>query len=226
MKPPAKKLLILLPVVLAVTVLLMFLRSNDIFTNYSAESIRDWVEQFTPWGEVVYFGMQMMSVIIAPIPSNVTAAAGGLLFGFPKGFLITITAVVLGSCTTFSLARFLGQHAVQGLISRKLSSRYLDVIQRKRDSFLILALLFPFFPDDMLCILAGLTDIPFRRFLVIVLLARPWGLLVASAFGGTAFSIPTGAIPVAAALLALLFYLGMKYGDKIEETLMERFRRN
>lgn len=225
MKPTTKKLLILIPVVIAVTVLLLVLRSNNVLTNYSAESIRDWVDQFTPWGELVFFGLQLMSVIIAPIPSNITAAAGGLLFGFPEGFLITIAAVVLGSCTTFSLARLLGKDVVQNLVSRKLSGRYLSLIQRKRDAFLALAFLFPFFPDDILCILAGLTDIPFRRFVIIVLLSRPWGLLVASALGGTAFAIPTWAIPIAAAGMALLFFLGMKYGDRIEAALIRYFRK-
>lgn len=225
MQPKTKKLLLLLPVLIAVTVLLMYLRSSDIFTDYSAEAIRDWVDQFTPWGELVFFGLQLMSVIIAPIPSNVTAAAGGLLFGFPQGFLITIAAVLLGSCTTFSLARLLGKDVVQNLVSRKLSSRYLELIQRKRDSFLVLAFLFPFFPDDIICILAGLTDIPFRRFLVIVLCSRPWGLMVASALGGTALSLPTWAIPLAAAALALLFYFGMKYGDKIEAAVVQHFRK-
>lgn len=225
MKSSTKKLLLLIPVLIAVTALLVYLRSNDVFTNYTAESIRDWVDQFSPWGELVFFGLQLMSVIIAPIPSNITAAAGGLLFGFPKGFLITICAVVIGSCTTFSLARLLGQDFVQGLVSKKLSSRYLDIIQRKRDVFLVLVFLFPFFPDDIICILAGLTDIPFRRFVIIVLLARPWGLMVASALGGTAFALPTWAIPVAAVALALLFYLGLKYGDRIEAELIRRFKK-
>ncbi len=53
--------------------------------------------------------------------------------------------------------------------------------------FLTLAFLFPFFPDDLLCILAGLSSLSFRCFAVIVLLARPWGLLFASALGGAAF---------------------------------------
>lgn len=225
MNPKTKKLLWLLPVLIAVTALLMFLRSNDIFTNYSATVIRDWVEQYAPWAEAVFFGLQLMSVIIAPIPSNVTAAAGGLLFGFPKGFLLTIFAVVLGSCTTFSLARLLGQSFVQRFVSRKLSSRYLNVIQRKRDVFLVLVFLFPFFPDDIICILAGLTDIPLRRFLVIVLLARPWGLLAASALGGSAFAIPTWSIPIGAFALALLFYLGLKYGDKAEAALLKHFNK-
>lgn len=225
MKPTTKKLLLLLPVLVAAAALLFYLRSSGVLNNYSAESVRDWVDQFTPWGELVFFGLQLMSTILAPIPSNVTAAAGGLLFGFPRGFLITIAAVVLGSCTTFSLARLLGQKFAQSFVSRKLSARYLEIIQRKRDSFLVLVFLFPFFPDDMICILAGLTDIPFRRFLVIALLTRPWGLLAASALGGTAFTIPTWAIPLTALVLALLFYLGLKYGDRLEAAIVRRFRK-
>lgn len=225
MSPKTKKLLLVLPVLIAVTALLMFLRSNDLLTGYSAETIRDWVEQYTPWSEAVFFGLQLMSVIIAPIPSNVTAAAGGLLFGFPKGFLLTIAAVVLGSCTTFSLARLWGQSFAQGFVSKKLSARYLNLIQRKRDVFLVLVFLFPFFPDDIICILAGLTDIPVRRFVIIICLSRPWGLLAASALGGSAFAIPTGMIPVVALALAALFYLGLKYGDRVEAAVLKHFNK-
>lgn len=225
MSPKTKKLLLVLPVLVAVTALLMFLRSNDLMTGYSAETIRDWVEQYTPWSEAVFFGLQLMSVIIAPIPSNVTAAAGGLLFGFPKGFLLTIAAVVLGSCTTFSLARLWGQKFAQSFVNKKLSARYLNLIQRKRDVFLALVFLFPFFPDDIICILAGLTDIPVRRFVIIVCLSRPWGLLVASALGGSAFAIPTGLIPVVALALAALFYLGLKYGDRVEAAVLKYFNK-
>lgn len=72
---------------------------------------------------------------------------------------------------------------MEQLVSRKVADKYLELIQRKRDIFLILVFLFPFFPDDLICILAGLTDIPLRRFVVIVLFTRPWGLLVSCALG-------------------------------------------
>ena len=84
-----------------------------------------------------------------------------------------------------------------------------------------MAFLFPFFPDDMLCILAGLTDISFRRFAVIVLLTRPWGLLFASALGGSTLGLPPW-VMVPIALLGLgLFLLGMKYGDRLEESILK-----
>ena len=110
-------------------------------------------------------------------------------------------------------------------MSQKISDKYLEVIRRKRDIFLILVFLFPFFPDDLICILAGLTDIPFPRFLLIVLFTRPWGLLVASALGGASFSLPWwGMVLIGLGGLGL-FLVGMKYGDQVEERVLRRLRR-
>ena len=119
----------------------------------------------------------------------------------------------------------LGRDFADRLVSRRLSDRYQDVIRAKTDIFLLLAFLFPFFPDDVLCILAGLTNITLGRFAVIVLLTRPWGLLVASALGGASFSLPWWGM----ALIGLgglgLFLVGMKYGDQVEERVLRRLRR-
>lgn len=191
----------------------------------SQEGIRAYIEACAPWSHLAFFFLQLVSVIIAPIPSNITALAGAILFGTLPAFLLTWAAVVSGSLIVFLLARALGQSFVNRFVSRKLSARYLDVIRRKRDSFLFLAFLFPFFPDDLLCILAGLTDLSWRRFLLLCLLARPWGLLVACAVGGSALSIPLwGMILLGLAGLAL-FLLAMKFGDRIEAKMMERFNR-
>ena len=189
------------------------------------EKLAAYIEAFTPWSHLMYFAVQLFSVVLAPIPSNLTAAVGGMLFGTLPAFLLTFAAVVLGSLIVFALARVLGQHFVEGLVSRKVSDHYLDLIRRKRDVFLVLAFLFPFFPDDVLCILAGLTDISCKRFLVLCLLARPWGLLVACAFGGSALDLPIWAMAVIGLAGVALFLLGMKYGDKIEQAILDRLKK-
>ena len=191
----------------------------------SAESIKAYIERSAPWSHLAFFFLQFVSTIVAPIPSNVTALAGGILFGAIPAFLLTWIAVVLGSFLVFSLARALGQEKVSGFVGRKLSVRYLDIIRRKRDTFLLLAFLFPFFPDDILCILAGLTEISRKRFIVLCLLARPWGLMVSCAVGGSALDFPIWAMVILGALGVAVFILAMIYGDRIEEKLVEKFRR-
>lgn len=189
----------------------------------SLSGLQDYLTAFSPYSHLVFFLLQLASVIIAPIPSNVTALAGSLLFGALFAFLLTWAAVVLGSFVVFLLARRLGQAFVDRFVSQTLSDRYLEVIHRKRDVFLAMAFLFPFFPDDILCILAGLTEISLPRFLVLVILFRPWGLLVASAVGGSVVSIPLWGMVLLGLGGLSIFLLGMKYGDRLEEALLHRF---
>jgi len=191
----------------------------------SLEAMQDYIDRFAPFSHLVYFLVQFLSVLIAPIPSNITALAGAMLFGMWPAFLLTAAAIALGSIVVFQLARTLGQSFVDRLVSQKLSERYLEIIRRKRDIFLILVFLFPFFPDDVICILAGLTDIPFPRFLAIVLLTRPWGLLAACALGGSVIRIPLWAMALLGAGGVLVFLLVLKYGDQWEEALLRRFRK-
>ena len=191
----------------------------------SPERMGEYIARCAPWSHLAYFGVQLVSVVIAPIPSNIPAAAGAYLFGLWPSFLLTWGAVSLGSALVFALARALGQQFAGKFVSEKLSDKYLDLIRRKRDTFLALAFLFPFFPDDLLCILAGLTDISFRRFFLLVVLARPWGLLVACAVGSATVTIPLyGMVLLGAAGLAA-FLLAMKYGDRLEQAVIRRLKR-
>ena len=188
----------------------------------SSEELGAYIDRCAPWSQLAYFGIQLASVVIAPIPSNITAAAGAYLFGLWTSFLLTWGAVTLGSVIVFGLARLLGRRFVCRLVGEKLSEKYLDLIRRKRDVFLLLAFLLPFFPDDLLCILAGLTDISFKRFFLLVVLARPWGLLVACMVGSATVAIPLWGMALLGAAGLAVFLLAMKYGDKIEELIIKR----
>ena len=191
----------------------------------SQEKLGEYIARCAPWSHLAYFGIQLVSVVVAPIPSNITAAAGAYLFGLWPSFLLTWGAVALGSAVVFVLARALGQGFAAQFVGEKLSEKYLDVIRRKRDVFLALAFLFPFFPDDILCILAGLTDIPFKRFFVLVAVCRPWGLLVSCLVGSATVAIPLWGMALLGVAGLAVFLLAMKYGDRLEQAVMERLKK-
>lgn len=216
--------LVITLVLLALLVFLLW--SSGFFAAIgSPGELRRYIERFTPYSHFVFFAIQLTSVILAPIPSNLTAAVGGLLFGTLPAFLLTAGAVTLGSVIVFQLGRTLGRPFAERFISRRNLEKYGEVIRRKRDVFLFLAFLFPFFPDDLICIMAGLTDVPFRRFLVLVAVARPWGLLVASALGGSALSIPLWGMVLLGLGGLALFLWAMKYGDRFEEAVLKRLKK-
>lgn len=202
-----------------------FLYSTGFFQAASSlEGLRTYISRFAPFSYLFFFLVQFLSVVLAPIPSNITAAAGGVLFGTWPAFLLTFGAVATGSVLVFWLARVLGRDFADRIVSQKLSEKYQTILRAKAPVFLTLAFLFPFFPDDMLCILAGLTSLSVRRFTVIVLLTRPWGLLFACALGGATLGLsPWVMVPVALLGLAL-FLLGLKYGDKLENSILARLK--
>ena len=166
-----------------------FLYSTGFFQAASSqESLRAYIDDFAPYSHLCFFLLQFLSVVLAPIPSTILPlprAVFSLEHGLPFPHLRR-------SSRRFPAVVLVGPGAGPGLcraffVSRRLSEKYQQILQTKAPVFLTLAFLFPFFPDDLLCILAGLSSLSFRRFAVIVLLARPWGLLFASALGGAAF---------------------------------------
>ena len=90
--------------------------------------------------------------------------------------------------------------------------------------FLFLTLLFPFFPDDALCILAGLTSIPTARFFLIMAVARPWGLAVAALVGSGAIRLPVWGWCALFVAMCAVFFFAMKYSAQIEEALLRAVR--
>lgn len=191
----------------------------------SVEDLRALIGRAGPMAGVAYFLLQMMTVIVAPIPSNVTMMAGALALGFWPAMILGVLAVICGSVIVFLAARALGRNAVQRFLDRGVMERYLPVIEEKQDMFLFLTMLFPFFPDDALCILAGLTTIPLRRFVLIMAAARPWGLVFAALLGSGSIQMPVwGWVPLAVPMIAV-FILAMRYSRQIEEKLFSLFRR-
>ena len=197
-----KKWIAALLAVLILLLLLLFLWRTGLLERLrDAQALRDYLSEQAPWSHLIF-----------------------AVFGFWHGFLMTILAVTIGSCTTFWLARTLCKNFADRVIRKKLPEHYLELLDRKRDSFLILTFLFPFFPDDLLCIMAGVTDIPFRRFFFIVLLARPWGLVAAIAFGSSLCSFSVKSLPVII-LCGILFVLGLVYGDRVSQAVIQFLKR-
>ncbi len=130
----------------------------------SPQAMGDYIARCAPWSHLAYFGVQLVSVVVAPIPSNITAAAGAWLFGMWPAFLLTWGAVTLGSCLVFALARAWARDSSAGFVSEKLSDDTLTD-PRKTECFCP-GLLFPFFPDDIpdASLAGAATTSPFRQF--------------------------------------------------------------
>ena len=225
-----KKIIRIILAALAVAALLAAggyaLWKNGFFEKInSVEALREVIAGAGVWAGAVYFALQMMTVIVAPIPSNISMMAGALALGFWPAMILGVLAVIAGSVIVFLAARARGRNAVQRFLDKGVMEKYLPIIEEKQDMFLFLTMLFPFFPDDALCMLAGLTKISLGRFVAIMALGRPWGLIVAALLGSGSLSLPVWAWAVIGGAGLLIFVFAMKYSAQIEEALLGFVRR-
>ena len=63
----------------------------------SVEELQEYVSGFGAWAPLAFFFLQVLQVILAPIPGSVTTLFGGIFFGFWKAMLLSVAAVLTGS---------------------------------------------------------------------------------------------------------------------------------
>lgn len=175
-------------------------------TFSSVEDMRTFVSGYGPWAPAVFFLAQTLQVILAPIPGGVTVVVGTLLFGFRGGLVLSVAGAVVGSATLFVAVRLWGRPLALRLVGRENYDRYVSAFD-EGGALLFVVLLVPFMPDDVVCALAGLSAVSFRRFVVLVAVGRTpsWALtaLIAADLATRSAAVWTGAVLAVVAVLAL-----------------------
>ena len=212
-----------IPIILVMQRVNSFSELKQIFS--STEQMRAFVESFGATAPIIFFLLQTLQIVAAPIPGNVTALVGGALFGFWKSFLITVAALAAGSSIAFLLVRLYGRPLVERFVKPAVIDKYLDGGSKKYSLYLFLLFMIPFFPDDALCFIAGLTGISYKTFILIVIIARPPGMAFSSLVGSGAISIPWWGWGLIGIASAVFVFCSMKYGEKIENWLIGRIKK-
>lgn len=178
------------------------------------DALKTYLLGFGPWTPAVYFILQMLQVILAPLPGGTTTLIGGALFGGLWGTVISSAAVILGSCAVFALTKRLGRpFVVKFSHNSPWIEKFESIHEDKMETILFLIFIFPAFPDDLICFVAGLTKIPFRRFLLLCVVGRTPGILLNTLIGaGIMSDNPTQLIIFVAiyAVFIVIFLLNTK----------------
>lgn len=209
---------VLAVVVIALIILYYIGKANGWFEFFeSKEQIRQYVASYGALAPLAFFLLQFFQVIISPIPGNVTTIAGGLLFGFFPAFLISTAAVFLGSIAAFALGKLFGRPLVERIAGKAVVEKYMNTVSSRQRVVLIIMFLMPLFPDDILCLIAGLSAMKFGAFSLLVILTRPWGLLFSAMLGAGMISIPDWGWVIIVAVAVAVFILSLKYAPVIED---------
>ena len=138
-------------------------------------AMQGFVEGFGPAAPLLFLLVQVGQILLAFVPGGAACTAGVLLFGPWMGFVYNFVGTFLGSLLNFCLARRFGLEFVRLFGGEALLEKHLRRLEEK-DRFakwFFIAILLPFFPDDFLCMLAGLTHMSLGQFCMILLLGKP-----------------------------------------------------
>jgi len=148
----------------------------------SMKAFRKFFEGFGIWAALVFVLIQIIQVVIPILPGAVGCVAGIIIFGPWLGFVYNYVGICIGSILAFLLSKRYGTPFVKNVIGEKSYDKYIGWVNRgkKFDIMFALAIFFPVAPDDLLCYIAGLTKMGFRRFTAIILLGKPASIAIYS----------------------------------------------
>jgi uncharacterized membrane protein YdjX (TVP38/TMEM64 family) len=144
------------------------------------------IHEHRAYAATVFIGLQALQVVAAPVPGEVTGFVGGYLFGTGAGIVYSTIGLTLGSWIAFMIARLLGRHLVERLLSAGAMRKYDYLMKHKGLSLAFLMYIIPGFPKDMLCYLLGLGHMSQMSFLVVSTSGRLFGTILLTV-GGTYF---------------------------------------
>lgn len=194
----------------------------------SMEKIREWVLSGGVFSFLIFILLQILQTTILQIPAIFVTIAGALIFGRWPAFIMSYIAVMIGSLIMFWIGRKAGRKFLNWLVGEETANKWIDRMSNGKYLFFLM-MLFPLFPDDILCVVAGLTKMSFPFFFWTNILARGLGIACTVFFGSGAI-IPFhgwGLIVwgILIVLVIILFYLSVKYKDKIDEIIKLMFKR-
>lgn len=145
----------------------------------SVSRLRDLVEGFGPAAPVVYALVGAAEAVFPVVPGSATIIAAPILFGPVVGFVAAYAATCLGSVAVFALSRHVGTDLLRTRFRPATVDRWLGWLgHRHFTRWFALGIALPVAPDDLLCYLAGLSRMRWRTFVLLIVLLKPWALLI------------------------------------------------
>jgi uncharacterized membrane protein YdjX (TVP38/TMEM64 family) len=180
------------------------------------------INSFHPYDELVFIAFQILQVVAAPIPGEVTGLIGGYIYGACLGMIYSTIGLTIGSWIAFALARFFGLPLVEKVVKPAIIEKY-DYFLEHRGLFVSFILfLIPGFPKDYLCYIMGASHMKTWHFLGISTAGRLLGTILLSVSGSYARNNQYIELLFIAGVSCLLLVIAYFYRDKLLEALKRR----
>ena len=149
----------------------------------SPEVLVDRIKKYGIIGPIIFLLLQIVQVVFPVIPGGASCLVGPLAFGPIEGFIYNYLGLTLGSVVAYMLSRNFGLPLIKKLFKEETINKYLKYIRTKKfEAIFFWGILLPGAPDDLLCYISGISNLTFRKFLIIILVGKPLTLILYSLF--------------------------------------------
>lgn len=188
----------------------------------SYDNVKEVILSAGIWGYALFVFIQFLQVTFVPIPAVITTVAGSLVFGPWVAYGLSLFAVMLGSVFAFWMGKTFGTKLIVWIAGKEDAEKWGERLSRGKYLFFLM-LLFPGFPDDILCLVVGATSMSYKFFITSNLIARPLVFLPMVFLGG-GYLIPFSdwgiLVWIGIVLVCVvLIYLSLRYEKQIETFL-------
>lgn len=156
----------------------------------SVETLQEYIAGFGLMAPFVLTAIQAAQVVLPVLPGFFGCIVGAIMFGCAGGFWCNYIGISLGSIIAFLLARKYGQGFVSKMFPGEKYKKWATWAAESKSytMILFLGMVLPLFPDDYFCYFTGITKMSIRKFVTIIILGKPWCILVYSIMFSAAFS--------------------------------------
>lgn len=192
----------------------------DVFSEGGVDRLVERVQNAGAAGVFMLLGMQLLQIIVAFIPGEVVQLAAGLMYGPWLGSLLILIGCVISSTIVYKLVHALGAPFVQGMVSTEHLERFRSFEKSgKLDVIVFVLFLIPGMPKDVFTYIVPLTDMPYKRFIVLTTIGRVPGV-VGSVYAASGFANGDIVGPVIVITLLVILAVGaIVFRDKIMDAL-------
>jgi len=159
-------------------ILLIYTRQSGMF--HSVTDLQNFIKNFGSFAIAVFIVVQSIQPTIPFLPGGIATIAGMMMFGNISGIIYSYIGLVIGEIGLFLLVRKFGPKFAQLVLSEKNYLKFeLGMKNQTKNikALLIICFIFPFLPDDLTCLVAGMTDLSFHQYLKIVLIFKLWSVI-------------------------------------------------
>ena len=193
----------------------------------SVDKIKNFILRLGFWGRFGFVTLQFLQVTFLPIPAAVSTVAGTMIFGPLQASLLSLSGILLGSAFAFLLGRSFGKKLIVFMVGEETCHKWTKTLTNAKYAFFVMMLM-PVFPDDILCLVAGVTDMTWAFFTITILLTRPIGIFM-TCYLGSGEIIPfygwgLAVWAVLGAFIVTTVILSLKYGSQIEDFFRKKLK--